>query len=101
MCFLSDIAATKVRSPTPGNLPSNSDTIPFAASVYFVVVYIRDERAILEAGGRRWKEREMARVAWLFLYWRVSFYFREGERCELQRYMRANAGKCISVPEVR
>jgi len=31
----------------------------------------RDERAILEAGGRRWKEREMARVAWL---WFILFF---------------------------
>lgn len=49
-----------------------SEAIPFAASVYW------RGRAILEAGGRRWKEHEMARVTrgCYGCHWRgFIFYF--------------------------
>ena len=66
-----------------------------------VVVYWRG-RAILEAGGRKGGSRRWP--VWLGCYCiggGFFYFFGEGGRCGLRRYRRANAGKCISVPEVR
>jgi len=47
----------------------------------------RDKRLDSRSRGKKRREREMARVAWLLLYWRVLFFlfFGDGEKCGLRR----------------